>query len=234
MLGLLVVVHVGEGHHGLAGVLHLFIMGGSQLPADHQVGQIFAVGGVPVQGTYRFTGAQNGDAVGDAQHLPHFMADEDDAFALAGELVHDVEEAFHLDVRQGGGGLVQYQQLRAPVEGLEDLHPLLGTHGNVGDGLVQLHVQAVALRELQDLLFPGLLVDEDALGVAVAQNDVLKDRHGLHQHEVLVHHADAQLYRLGGGVNADFFAVEIDVAFRGLVEAEEHIHQRAFSGAVFA
>ena len=130
-----------------------------------------------------------------------------DMMPLAGKLAHDVKEAFHLNIRQRGGGLVQNQQLRPPVEGLQDLHPLLGAHGNLRDGLVQLHVQAIALGQLQDLLFPGLPVDENPLGVPVPQDDVLKHRHGLHQHEVLMDHADAQLHRLGRGVDADLFAV---------------------------
>ena len=51
--------------------------------------------------------AENGDAVGDAEHLAHFMTDEDDGFALADKLLHDGEQALDLDVGQGGGGLVK-------------------------------------------------------------------------------------------------------------------------------
>ena len=37
-----------------------------------------------------------------------------------------------------------------------------------------------------------------ALGVLIAQNDVVEYGHGLHQHKVLMHHADTQLHRLAG------------------------------------
>ena len=202
VLGGLVEIHNSEIARAPARPIPLLVVGGSQLPADHQIGQLRPGGLVPVQGAHRPAGPENGDPVGDPQHLPHLVADEDDGLVLAFELVDDGEEALHLQVRQGGGGLVQHQQLRAPVQGLEDLHPLLLTHGDVGDHLVQVHVQAVALRQGLDLPAHLVLLDEYAPGVLVSQDDILKHRHGLHQHEVLVDHADAQLHRLGGGVDA--------------------------------
>ena len=232
VLGRLVVVHVPQLDDGIPRLLHLLIVGGGQLPADHQVGQLLAVGLGPVQGGDHLAGAEDGDAVGDLQHLPHLVADEDDALALLRQLADDLEQALHLDVRQGGGGLVQNQQLRPPVQGLQDLHPLLGAHGDLRDGPVQLHVQAVPLRQLQDLLPPGLPVDEDAAGVPVPQDDVLEHRHGLHQHEVLMHHTDAQLHRLGGRVDADLLPIQEDLSLCGLVQPDEDVHQRALSRAV--
>ena len=175
---------------------------------------------------------QNGDTVGDLQHLPHLVADEDDAFALLRQLMDDLEQSLYLDVCQGGGGLVQNQQLRAPIQGFQDFHPLLGAHGNLRDGPVQLHVQTIALRQIQDFLLPGLLVDENALGVPVPQDDVLEHRHGLHQHEVLMHHTDAQLHRLGGRVDADLLPIQEDLSLCGLVQPDEDVHQRALSRAV--
>jgi len=112
------------------------------------------------------------------------------------------------------------------------LQLLLGAHGNLRDGPVQLHVQTIALRQLQDFLLPGLLVDEDALGVPVPQDDVLEHRHGLHQHEVLMHHTDAQLHRLGRRVDADLLSIQEDLSLCGLVQPDEDVHQRALSRAV--
>lgn len=87
--------------------------------------------------------AENGDAVGDAEHLAHFMTDEDDGFALADKLLHDGEQSLDLDVGQGGGGLVKDQQLGPVVEGLEDLGALLFADGDLRDELVELDVEAV-------------------------------------------------------------------------------------------
>src|SRR3546814_15506524 len=63
---------------------------------------------------------------------------------------------------------------------------------------------------------------------------VLHHRHGVHQHEVLMHHADAG----GDGVarRADRHRppVDEDLAAVGLVEAVEDAHQRRLAGAVLA
>ena len=232
VLGFFVVVHAPHLDDGIARLLHLAVVGGGQLPADHQVGQLLAVGLGAIQGGDDLAGAQNGDTVGDLQHLPHLVADEDDAFALLRQLMDDLEQSLYLDVCQGGGGLVQNQQLRAPIQGFQDFHPLLGAHGNLRDGPVQLHVQTIALRQIQDFLLPGLLVDENALGVPVPQDDVLEHRHGLHQHEVLMHHTDAQLHRLGRRVDADLLPIQEDLSLCGLVQPDEDVHQRALSRAV--
>ena len=151
MLALLVVIHRVEDDDRFAGFLDLAVMGGRQLPADHEVGQLLPAGLLPLQGAHGLARAQDGDPIGDVQHLPHLMADEDDALVLTGQLLHDAEQAFHLDVRQRGGGLIQHQQLRPAIQRLEDLHALLSAHGDLGDGLVQLHVQAVPFRQLPSL-----------------------------------------------------------------------------------
>ena len=77
------------------------------------------------------------------------------------------------------------------------------------------------------------MVDKNSLGVAVAENDILENGHGLYQHKMLVHHADAQFDSLGRGLNANWFSVEVDGTFRGLVQTEQHVHQRTFSGTIF-
>ena len=52
----------------------------------------------------------------------------------------------------------------------------------------------------------------------IAQNDVVEHRHGLHQHEVLMHHADAQLYRLTGGVDTDFLPLQKNLPLESLAD----------------
>ena len=232
MLARLMIVHGVEGDDGGLRLGDLGVLRGGQLPADHEIGQLLPRGLAPVQGADRLAGAQDGDPVGDVQHFPHLVADEDDALALLRQLVHDLEQAFHLDVRQRGGGLVQHQQLRAAVQGLQDLHALLGAYGDLGDLLVELHIEAVPLGKLQYLLLPGVPVDEDALGLPVAQDDVLEHGHGLHQHEVLMDHADAQLHRRGRRVDMHRLAVKIDLSRGGLIQPEEDIHKGALAGAV--
>ena len=84
------------------------------------------------------------------------------------------------------------------VQCLQDLGTLLLAHGDLRDQAIQLHVQAVLGGQLLDLLPARRPVDEQPLGVLIAQNDVVEYGHGLHQHKVLMHHADTQLHRLAG------------------------------------
>ena len=199
VLVLLVIVHMGQlRHHLCAGGVLLLVLGLAQLLADHHVGQLLPVGVGTVHRAHHLTQPQHSDAVGDVQHLAHLVADEDDALALADQLAHDGEQALHLNVGQRGGRLVQNQQLRPVIQRLEDLGALLLAHGDLRNELVQLHVQAVLGGQLLDLLPARRPVDEQPLGVLIAQNDVVEYGHGLHQHKVLMHHADTQLHRLAG------------------------------------
>ena len=196
MLGSLAVIHVSERYYRFPRLLDLFIMGGGKLPAYHKVRKLLAGSLVPVEGTYAPARPEYGYAVGYMQHLAHLMAYEYYALSLGGKLVHYLEQPFHLYVRQRGRGLVQHQQLCAPVQRLEYLYPLLSAYRYLGYGLIQLHLKALLIRQL--LYFPaaGVLVYEYALCIAVAQYYIFQHRHGLHQHKMLMYHAYALLYRL--------------------------------------
>ena len=50
---------------------------------------------------------------------------------------------------------------------------------------------------------------------------------------MLVHHADAKTVGIVGVVDLDDLAVLFDDAFLGLIQTEQHAHQRGFTGAVF-
>ena len=67
-----------------------------------------------------------------------------------------------------------------------------------------------------------------------AEHDVFGDREHRHQHEVLMHHADAGADGVAGAVEAGRLAVDEDLALVRPVEAGEHVHQRRLAGAVLA
>ena len=234
MLGGLVIVHVLQDHHLALRVFLLLVVGGGQFPAHHQGGQLPGGGVGAIHRAHRLPCPENGDPVRDPQHLPHLVADEHHALSFPGELADDGKEAFHLQIRQSGGGFVQDEKLRPPIEGLEDLHPLLLTYGNVSNELIQLDVQAVFLRQGQNLPTTLLLLDKHALGLPVSQNNVLKHRHGLYQHKVLVNHADAQLHRFRRGINPYLLPIEENLSLRGLIQSDQYVHQRGFSRAVLS
>ena len=117
-----------------------------QLAADHQLGEL-ARGGLGGDGRAdRRAAADDGDLVGDRQHLAQLVRDEDDGQALGLELAQVVEERVDLLRDQHGGRLVEDQGAGAAVEDLEDLHALAVGDAELLDQDVGAHPEAVARR----------------------------------------------------------------------------------------
>ena len=72
--------------------------------------------------------------------------DRDAAFAQAPE---DLEEPVGVARREHAGGFVEDQDARPPAEGLQDLDPLLQSHGQVPDHGIRIDLQTVAPLELE-------------------------------------------------------------------------------------
>lgn len=51
---------------------------------------------------------------------------------------------------------------------------------------------------------------------------------------MLMYHTDPQVDRLLRAVDNHLFPIDSDGSFRGLVQTIQNIHQRTFSGTVFA
>ena len=91
---------------------------------------------------------QHGDAVGDLEHLVQLVADEDDRHALALEALEDPEQLGRLLRREHGRRLVEDEDVRAPVERLQDLDALLLADGDVLDLRVGVDPEPELEREI--------------------------------------------------------------------------------------
>ena len=222
------------GHNLCAARVDLFILRLGQLLADHEVCELLPVGIRAIDRSDDLAEAQDRDTIGNAQHLAHFVADKDDGFSFSNQLVHDCKQALDLDIGQRRRRLVENQELRPMVERLENFGPLLLADGNIRDKLVELHVETVFFGQRLNFLPARGAVDEDALCVLVAEDDIVEHRHCLDEHEVLMHHADAELDRLAGRIDADLLPIEENLALGRLVEADENVHERRFARAVFS
>ena len=69
-------------------------------------------------------------------------------------------------------------------------------------------------------------------GVLVAEEDVLGDRQSLDEVELLVHRGDAEVHGRLGVAQRDLLALPLDGALVGLVNAGQHLDQRALPRAV--
>src|SRR5690606_41049142 len=83
----------------------------------------------------------------DAKHLVKLVGDEDDRKAPCREASQGVEKAFGLLRGQAGGGLVEDQDSSAPVESLEDLHPLPLAYRQFSNRRGKIDVQATVVHK---------------------------------------------------------------------------------------
>ena len=101
------------------------------------------------------------------------MGDEKNGLAFRHQASHDFHELVDFLGRQNRCGLVKYHDFIVPVEHLQDLRALLHAHGDILHQCVRVHLQAVLLRQGQDLL-PGLLLLQEAVLAGFhAQDDVV-------------------------------------------------------------
>ena len=201
--------------------------------ADHHVRQLLLVGVLRVDGADVAALAQNGHAVRNGHDLIELVGDEEDAFALGGEVFHDLHQLVDLLRGQHGGGLVEDEDLIVAVQHLQDLGALLHADGDVLHLRVQVDLQAVLFTQGLDLFAGLLLLQEAELGILCAEDDVIQHGEDLDQLEVLVHHADVECGRVIGVVDLDGLAVLADFTRFRLIQAEQNAHQRGFAGAVF-
>ena len=162
-------------HHqdGILGLGGLLVDCELHVPAHHHAGQLFTAGLGDVHRADVFALPQDRAAVRHGHDLIQLVGDEQDGFALCRQVLHDLHQLVDLLRRQHSGGLVEDQDLIVPVEHLQDLRALLHAHGDILHQRVRVHLQAVLLRQGQDLL-PGLLLLQEAVLAGFhAQDDVV-------------------------------------------------------------
>ena len=160
------------------------------------------------------------------------MGDNHDGLAVVSHVAQNGKELVGLLGGENGGGLVQDQDVRAPVQHLNDLHRLLLGDRHVIDLLVRVHLEAVLIADGPDFRGGGLQIQLSLL--LQTQNNIFRGGEHVHQLEVLVHHADTQIIGVLGGADDHFLAVDADLALVREIDAGEHIHQSGLAAAVFA
>lgn len=218
-----------DGQHRRVGDGRLAGLRRWQLTADHQLGELLGRGVLRVGGAHGRAAPDDGDLVGDRQHLTQLVRDEDDGQALGLELAQVVEECLDLLRYEDGGGLVEDQRAGAAVEDLEDLHALAVGDTEVLDHDVGPDAETVGVGDLPDLRAGPVA---DAVQLLGAEYDVLQDGEVVGEHEVLVHHADAAVDGIARVGERDLFAVHRDGALVRLLHAVQDLHQSGLAGAV--
>ena len=119
------------------------VSGDGQLAADHQLGQLRAVTCGAGRWPTVVPRPDDGDLVGDRQHLVQLVGDEDDGQAPRLQLAQRGEQLVDLLRHEHRRRLVEDQDAGAAVEHLEDLDPLPVADAEVVDERVGVDVEAV-------------------------------------------------------------------------------------------
>ena len=198
--------------------LLLFVNTENDRTANHQPGQMRGARvGHHLLGRDHLSPAQHGHAVGKARHLIELMADEDDRLALLHHALHRLAQRVGLLRRQDRGRLIENQNVRAAIQRLQYLDPLLLANAQLPYESVRVHKQIVLFAHLHDPPLHPLHVQPQgpetpplrwrAVGIIQPQNDVFGDSLIHHQFEMLVDHRDAQFERGSRRINVHREAV---------------------------
>ena len=199
-------------------------------PAHHHVGKSLGVGLGCIDGADVLALAQDGHLVGDVHHLVELVSDDDDGLAVGLHIAQDGEELVGLLGGENRGGLIQNEDVGAPVEDLDDLHRLLLGDRHIIDLLARVDIEAILFADGLDI--PGHRFPVQLTLPLQTQDDVLRGRQNIHQLKVLVDHTDAQTEGVLGGADGYRLAVHLNLAAVGEIDAGEHIHQRGLAAAV--
>ncbi len=132
--------------------------------------------------------------------------------------------------------LVENENLRAAIERLENLDALRFADREVGDESLRARTASPVVAT--QLARPRARRARDRAVAPsrelAAEHHVLGDGERGDEHEVLMHHADAGVDRVGGRPAGDVAAVHFHAAGVRRVHAAQHAHERRLAGAVLA
>ena len=178
--------------------------------------------------------SHDGDAVGDIDDFVELVRDQDNRAAAIAQTAEDPPKLLHLGRREDRGRLIENQEARATKECLENLDALRFAHGEVAHEPTDIHVEAKLLGDALHLELRARHVDRNAARRLAAQHDVFGDGERRHEHEVLVHHADAGLDRLRGAPPGDVAPSDLDRAGIWRIKASDDPHERRLAGPILA
>ena len=176
--------------------------------------------------------SQDADPIGGPHHLVELVGDEYDGKPLPRHLAERREEIIGLLRRQHRTRFVEDQDLRAIVERLQDLHPLLLAHRKVGDARPGVHREAEPCRKsFQPIPCPP--------PVRAPSPERLGPRHHVVEHgevrgerEVLMHHPHPRRDRRARPTGRQHATPDPHLARIRGVMAEQDRHERRLARAV--
>ena len=158
-------------------------------PAHHELCQV-RLGVGRLRGADHLAVPDHSDLVRDLPHLTQLVGDEHDRLAFISKRTHHRHELVGLLWREHCGRLVQDQIFGVVSQRLQDLDPLLHAYWKLLYDSIRIHVEPVAFREPPHGVPRLAHIEQAGGGVLPSKNQVLGHTEDIHQHEVLVDHAD--------------------------------------------
>ena len=232
------VIHAGKIFDleiGLARLIRLLWELVAQLTADHQADDVVHLQLCSRLRCDMLAVAHDGDFIGDALDLRHFMRNVDDAKTAIAEHVDDAEQMLHLFLRQRRRRLIKYNNFRVIGNRLRNFHHLTLRNRHCAHDPVRIDVNAELFEDFNGIVVHFLFVDHETGCFRVpAQPEVVHDRALERLIELLVHHGDTVFQRVLRPGEADLLAVQKDFSLILLISPEQALHHRGLAGTVLA
>ncbi len=177
--------------------------------------------------------AQHRHPVGDGKDLVEPVADVDDADPAPLQIANDLEQARDLVRGERRGRLVHDQDAGLEGQRLGNLDELLLRRAESPAGNVQIDRGTQSPKQLRR---PGafpLMGHESRTRNLLPEKNILIGGQARDEIEFLVDDRDAGAARVVRAVKSHRATVDLDRARVGAMGAAQHLHQGAFSGAIF-
>src|SRR5207245_3156021 len=147
--------------------------------------------------TYYRAALLHGDTYGNVRVLLELVADEDDGLAVLDQTAKHSKQLDGLLRREHAGGLVEDEDVRAAVEHLDDLGPLLQADGQQAGQRVRIQRKAIFARQRLDVFARSPIVVEPGPDHRLApEHDVLAHLEDRDDHGMVVSHPDCKVDRI--------------------------------------
>ena len=189
------------------------------MPADHQKRKLLGVGFILQTLRNHLAAAHDIDAIRNVHDLLKLVRDEHDALAEGAKLPHRIQQAVNLQWREHGGGLVEYDDVRALIKDFQDFDALAKPDRTLVDASLRIDLEHILVRKRLHGFERLAFIQKQPFGDFVFEYDILRYAHALKKHEMLLHHADARGHSVGRIVKAHLFAPHIDIALGRLFQS---------------
>ena len=205
------------------------------IPADHVADQLVFGRPCDIQRCNILSVAHDGGRIADLEDFLQTVGDIDDRYALPLQCPDDLHQNLGLLLRQSRSRLVQDQKLCIFLDGTKNLDDLLPSDAQRTHRALFVDIlKPVFVQQLADIPVHRLIINgSDFRFRRIGGENILRHAGCIEYSQLLMHNADAGLFRGNGIGKVHALPVQKDLALVRLIDTGQDLHQRGFSCAVF-